>query len=353
MNHPHILSIGTAVPESHFSQTELSGLFNPTNPKIIKLFANSHIKKRHLQLPVTPEGTIAEESPEELLEKHRQGIITYGLSALKQALQEVGIAPEKLDYLVCVTSTGYLCPGASALLIKHGGLRSDIHRLDVVGMGCNAALNSLQPLVQYLRSNPQGVGALVCVENCSAAYVRNESIGTAVVNSLFGDAAAAMVLGGAQAPFNAAAGFDFPDVLDFASHIIVEAMHTMRFDRENHKLAFYLDRDIPYVLGHNVHIPVQNLLDRNGLKKRQIAQWVVHSGGKKVIDSIKMNLDLDDHDVRHTLSVLENYGNISSCSIIFSLSQLAQEGVVQKGDYGIVMAMGPGASVETALLRWS
>ncbi len=352
MQYPHIISIGTAVPENHYSQQELSAFFNPTNPKVIKLYANSHIKCRYLQIPVTPEGTVAEESPDELLEKHRQGILTYGGRAVQQALNLASITPDKLDYLVCVTSTGYLCPGASAMLVKQHGMRDNIFRLDVVGMGCNAALNALQPLVQFLRQNPRALGMLVCVENCSAAYVRDESLGTAVVNSLFGDAAAAVLLGGAECEATDSEKGYYPGIVDFESHIIVDAIAAMRFDRRDNKLAFFLDRDIPYILGHNVNKPVERLLTKNGLKKRQIAWWVVHSGGKKVIDSIKVNLDLSDYDVRHTLSVLENYGNISSCSILFSLKQLAHEGVVNQQDNGLVMAMGPGASIETALLRW-
>ncbi len=352
MHYPHIISIGTAVPETHYSQQELSAFFNPTNPKVIKLFANSHIKCRYMQIPVTPEGTVAEESPDELLEKHRQGILTYGGRALQQALDLASLTPDKLDYLVCVTSTGYLCPGASAMLIKQHNMRENIFRLDVVGMGCNAALNALQPLVQFLRHNPRALGMLVCVENCSAAYVRDESLGTAVVNSLFGDAAAAVLLGGAECEATDSEKGYYPGIVDFESHIIVDAIAAMRFDRRDNKLAFFLDRNIPYILGNNVSKPVERLLAKNGLKKRQIAWWVVHSGGKKVIDSIKVNLDLSDYDVRHTLSVLENYGNISSCSILFSLKQLAHEGVANPQDNGLVMAMGPGASIETALLRW-
>lgn len=352
MSDPRIISIGTAVPERSYTQAELSELFNPSNPKIIKLFANSHIKKRHLQLKVTPEHTLASETPDELLDKHRQGILEHGGRALHQALDQAHLTPDQLDYLVCVTSTGYLCPGASALLTKDMQLRTDLCRLDVVGMGCNAALNSLQPLVQFLRQTPQAVGALVCVENCSAAYVTNETIGTAVVNSLFGDGAAALIVAGAERLTAPEEGAHYPSIVDFASHIITEAIDAMRFDRQDNKLAFFLDRNIPYILGNNIRIPVERLLQKNQLKKRHIAQWIVHSGGKKVIDSIKVNLDLDDHDVRHTLSVLETYGNISSCSILFSLKQLAHEQVTAAGDYGLVMAMGPGASIETALLQW-
>ncbi|MBQ7501330.1 type III polyketide synthase [bacterium] len=356
MNDPRIIAVETAVPETSFSQARLAEVFGVGNKKIQKLFANSHIKKRHLVLPVAGEGgeqgeeAIAEESADELADKQLRGVIKLGSEALGGAAKKCGVQLRELDYIVCVTSTGFLCPGMSALLTKELNLKENISRVDVVGMGCNAAMNALQPLVNYLRLFPDKVGALVCVENCSAAYVNNEEMVTAVVNSLFGDGGAAVIAAGCE--YKGKLDPSLPRILDFESQIVTEAQHTMRFDHENGKLAFFLDKDIPYFLGENIHKPVFRLWERHNLKKRHISRWLVHSGGKKVIDSIKVNLGLTDYDLRHTLSVLEEYGNISSCSVLFSLKRLSEEGEVREGDLGTLITMGPGASIETALLGW-
>ncbi|MCA9583703.1 MAG: type III polyketide synthase, partial [Myxococcales bacterium] len=98
--------------------------------------------------------------------------------------------------------------------------------------------------------------------------------------------------------------------------------------------------------------PVERLLARAGLKKRQISHWVVHSGGKKVIDSIKYNIGLSNHDLRHTRSVLRDFGNVSSGSFLFSLSRLFEEARPVAGDFGVLVAMGPGTSIETGLVQW-
>ena len=126
----------------------------------------------------------------------------------------------------------------------------------------------------------------------------------------------------------------------------------MKYNLEDTKLSFYLDRDIPYVIGKNVEKPINRLLGRHGLKRRDIDHWIVHAGGKKVIDAIEYNLGLSDRDMRHTLSVLRNYGNLSSGSILFSYKELCGEQVVHEGDLGVAIAMGPGTSIETALLVW-
>ena len=126
----------------------------------------------------------------------------------------------------------------------------------------------------------------------------------------------------------------------------------LRYNLVKGRLSFYLDRDVPYVIGSNIHKPIQRLLERNNMKLRDIDHWVIHSGGKKVIDSIKYNINVTNYDVRHTLSVLRDYGNMSSCSFLFSYDLLRNEGVVNEGDIGMAIAMGPGVSIETALLRW-
>jgi polyketide synthase Type III len=83
-----------------------------------------------------------------------------------------------------------------------------------------------------------------------------------------------------------------------------------------------------------------------------VGQWLVHSGGKKVIDSIKYSLDLTDHDVRHTQSVLRDFGNLSSSSFLFSLQRLLDERSVARGDYVMLMTMGPGSTIECCLGRF-
>jgi alkylresorcinol/alkylpyrone synthase/polyketide synthase Type III len=350
---PRILSVGTAVPPRRYSQQELADLFALSRPRIRRLFLNSHIKHRHLVLPEPGPGGMPDESIEALNRKHRHWSLKVGGEAMSAALEPLGLRPADIDFLVCVTTTGYLCPGLTARFIQQFEMRDDIARMDIVGMGCNAALNALQPACAWARANPGRNVLMVCVEICSAAYVHNDSIESAVVNSLFGDAAAAVVI---RAPLETSVGpaenAIFPSIVDFASLTLVDAIETMRFDLDGGKLSFFLDRDIPYVIGANCQRPVDALLARAGLRRRDIAHWIIHSGGKKVIDSVKINLDLTDHDVRHTVHVLENFGNISSCACLFSLARLVGEGAPQPGDHGVLMAMGPGAAIETARLCW-
>ena len=106
------------------------------------------------------------------------------------------------------------------------------------------------------------------------------------------------------------------------------------------------------MVGAHAETVVDRLLAGTGLRRSDIAHWLVHSGGKKVIDAVVVNLGLSRHDVRHTVGVLRDHGNVSSGSFLFSYERLVAEGVTSPGDYGVLMTMGPGSTIETALVQW-
>lgn len=145
-----------------------------------------------------------------------------------------------------------------------------------------------------------------------------------------------------------------PQILSFSSYIITDALDAMRYEwnEEQSKFSFFLDPDIPYVVGAHAELVVDRLLSGAGLSRSDISHWLLHSGGKKVIDAVRVNLGLTRHDVRHTTGVLRDYGNLSSGSFLFSYERLVGEGIARRGDYGVLMTMGPGSTIETALVRW-
>ena len=372
-----ITSVASAFPETAYSQEEIGALLGLENRVVKKLLRAPHIRKRHLYLPArdTSTGRMVPESAADLHAKFRNGALEIGSRAIRNALEAVSLSPADVDYMLCVTSSGFMVPGLSSLFSRELGFDRKLLRADVVGMGCNAGLNGLNPLVQWVRNHPGQVALLVCCEINSAMYVLDETPRTGIVNSLFGDGAAAAVLSGYAgngtgsmasqplasqplasqplAPGSLSSG-PSPCVIDFESFCIPEQWAAMRFDWNDDagKWSFYLDRDIPYVIGFNVREPVGRLLQRNCLDFSAIKHWVLHTGGGAVIDSVKLSLGLAEHDVRHTRSVLRDYGNISSGSFLVSLERLLAEGCVSDGDRGVMVTMGPGAQVEAALLRF-
>jgi polyketide synthase Type III len=352
-----IASVGSAFPDRSYSQEEIGALLGLENRVVKKLLHSPHIQKRHLYLPAKDAhtGRLLPESAADLHAKFREGALEIGSRAIRNALDAVSLSTADVDYMLCITSSGFMVPGLSSLFSRELGFDRKLLRADIVGMGCNAGLNGLNPLVQWIRNHPGRVALLVCCEINSAMYVLDETPRTGIVNSLFGDGAAAAVLTSyAENGTGPAPSGPEPCVIDFESFCIPEQWEAMRFDwnAAAGKWSFYLTRDIPYVIGFNIREPLERLLERNGLDFSAIKHWVLHTGGGAVIDSVKLSLGLEEHDVRHTRSVLRDYGNISSGSFLVSLERLLAEDCAAAGDRGVMVTMGPGAQIETALLQF-
>ena len=347
-----MVGVGTAVSGTPVSQPELLDLFQIDDPKVRSIYLNSAIDQRHLTLPAPDAAGRRHSEPQgDLLDKHKRLAVEMGSQALQACLKNAGADLSDLRHLCCVTSTGFLTPGLSALLIRELGIDPHCSRSDIVGMGCNAGLNALNVVAGWSAAHPGELAVVLCSEACSAAYAIDGSMRTAVVNSLFGDGAAALALisdvPGTAAPRG-------PQILKFASFLITDAIDAMRYDwdREQDRFSFFLDPQIPYVVGAHAEMVVDRLLAGTDLRRSDVAHWLVHSGGKKVIDAVVVNLGISRHDVRHTVGVLRDHGNVSSGSFLFSYERLVEEGVTSPGDYGVLMTMGPGSTIETALVQW-
>ncbi|MFI0479437.1 3,5-dihydroxyphenylacetyl-CoA synthase DpgA [Actinomadura sp. 9N215] len=352
---------------SAYSQEDVLEEFGINDAKVRSVFLNSAIQRRFLTLPEPgADGVRVQETQGELLGKHKRLAVDMGARAIDACLKDIGATLDDVKHLCCVTSTGFLTPGLSALLIRETGIPPSCARADIVGMGCNAGLNALGVMAAWSAAHPGELAVMVCAEACSAAYVFDSTMRTAVVNSLFGDGAAAIALvsepqtaGQATGPGDLADALPDPAaggprLISFASHIITDALEAMRYDWDDvqGKFSFFLDPAIPYVVGANAELVVDRLLSGAGLRRSDVRHWLIHSGGKKVIDAVRINLGLTRHDVRHTSSVLRDYGNLSSGSFLFSYQRLVREGVTLPGDYGVLMTMGPGSTIETALVQW-
>lgn len=245
------------------------------------------------------------------------------------------------------------------------GLSPHIQRADIVGMGCHAGLNVLQAASNWALANPGKVAVMCCIEICSAEYVWSHDMdptaqmGIAVTNSLFGDGCTAAVVRSDPEPRLGSVPAALPpgrincSVLGFESYIIPNSLDTLylKWEQIPSKFSFYLTSDVPYAIGEHMPLMLNKLFKRFGFSKKDITHWVVHSGGKKVLDSMVYSVGITKHDVRHTVSTLKDYGNVSSGAFLLAFERLQKEVSVKKGDYGVFVTMGPGAGMECALWR--
>lgn len=354
-----ICGTGTAFPAQKYTQTQVSDLLGIDNKTVQKLLAAKHIQTRHLYLPTPAPGkkAIHEETHEELNKKFDDGVLDIGLRAASLALADSPFDKSEIDFLICVTSSGFRVPGVSSVIARAMDLNKNLYRLDVVGMGCNAGMSALRTAEALARTGQKGI--LLCCEINSAIYVRDESIRTGIVNSLFGDGASAFVLSDQKSYRLKNHGTEdqlaiSTEILGFSSFTIPEHWEAMRFDWNSmqKKWSFGLSKQIPFVVGENLKTPVAAILQKHGLKKSMIKHWTLHTGGAAVIEGAMRSLGISEFDVRHTRAVMNDYGNISSGSFLVSHKKLLDEGRIKDQDYGIMAAMGPGATLEVCLVRY-
>lgn len=348
-----IISVGTAVPAHSFTQEEIARLLQVHSAKGKRFFSHPHIAKRHLALSSSAlsEANPRFETTEELLRRFKTAALQLSEAAARVCLQKVSFSFRDIGLICCVTSTGFIVPALSALLSQKLALSPACQRLDIVGMGCNAGLNGLSAVANWCKANPGQKALLICCEVCSAIYNTDDSEESALVNSLFGDGAAAVLL----SHESVASGKNLSGhLLGFSSYLVPDSLELLRFDWdcENQRFSFVVDKKTPETIASRLDEPLRRLLESHHLGNGDIRHWVVHSGGEAILSALEKKLGLKPADLRHTRSVLKEYGNISSGSFLFSYLRLSQEGVVQDGDYGVMITMGPGLTVEMALLQW-
>ena len=247
------------------------------------------------------------------------------------------------------TVTGVAVPPLDARIAGRLGLRPDVRRVPIFGLGCVAGAAGVARMNDYLRGAPDGVAVLLSVELCSLGQKTNPSMATLVGSALFGDGAAAVVaVGERRAEQIDAAG---PDVLDSRSHLYPDSLRTMGWDIGAGGFQLVLAPDLPTIVERYLGDDVTEFLATHGLSIADVGAWVSHPGGPKIIDAINATLGLPDDALELTWRSLSEVGNLSSASVLHVLRDTIAKRP-PKGSPGMLMAMGPGFCSELVLLRW-
>jgi polyketide synthase Type III len=339
-----IEAIGLANPPRRFSQDEAFQMAGYTSPRILKIFRNCDIDFRHFY--VEP-GQIRGETPSDLHNRFLSGAIETGSRAIAECLQSGRSQVTDIDLLVVCTSTGYVCPDLGTRLIAHMGFRSDIQRAPMVGLGCAAALPALQRACDFVRAFPKRTALMLAVEICSACYFVDDSMDTIVGNAICADGAAAFLITGEPAKSALT-----PAVIDCESCVDSSHLDKVGFEHKEGKLRIILAIEVRDIAGPLMERALDALLKRNCLHRADVRFWIAHPGGRKVIDNVQNHLGLTDEQLRFSRTIMRNFGNMSSPTVMFVLDEVIRTGDPQPGDWAVMVAMGPGMAAEAALLRW-
>jgi alkylresorcinol/alkylpyrone synthase len=350
-----ILAVRSAFPGQCHPQSalmpplaDLTGLSPARRGLLDRLCGNAGVDTRNVALPLPDyeglRGIVARN------DRYLAAALDVGEQALRGALDAAGLGGGDVDLLIVTSVTGVAVPSIDARLIPRLGLRPDVKRLPVFGLGCVAGAAGLARLHDYLRGWPAHTAALLAVELCTLNWpVSDITTADLVVSILFGDGAAALVASGDGA---SVVGGRRPRVIASRSEVYPDSEDTLGWKLGADGFRIVLTAELADVVERRLSGSVTAFLAAQGLTTDDIKSWICHPGGPKVLDAAQKSLKLPDGALEISRRSLAEAGNMSSVSVLHILEQVIDTAPPPPGSAGLLIGLGPGVSAELVLLRW-
>ncbi len=354
-----VVAVAPALPEHRYAQEEITDAFaaivlpaGADRAVLDRLHRATGVRHRHLALPL--EAYAGLDGFGAANDAWIETGTELGARAVRDALAAAGLVAGDVDLLVTTSVTGIAAPSLDARLVPVLGLRPDVRRLPVFGLGCVAGAAGVARLHDFLRGDPDAVAVLLSVELCSLTVQRDDaSIANLVGSGLFGDGAAAVVMVGERRAERL--GLPGPRVVGSRSRMYPGTERVMGWDVGSSGFRIVLSAGVAEVVEQNLGQDMAAFLGDHDLKTGDIDTWVAHPGGPKVLEAMQKALDLPAGALARTWDSLARVGNLSSSSVLHVFADtLAATGAAapEPESPGVLLAMGPGFCAELVLLRW-
>jgi alkylresorcinol/alkylpyrone synthase len=347
-----IAAVGSAFPPHYVDQETLIAAFREAwaaryynVARIEELHRHALVGGRHLALPLAdyPRLTDFAEANDAWI---RVGT-DIGAAAVEDALGRAGLGVGDVDALWSTSVTGLAAPSLDARLVNRLGFRPDLKRVPIFGLGCVAGAAGIARAADYLIGHPRDVAVLLAVELCSLTLQRDDlSMPNLIASGLFGDGAAAVVLTGA------ARGGAGPEIIATRSVFYPGTEDVMGWRVRTSGFQVVLSAEVPEMVRKHLRGDIDGFLAEHRLGYDDIAVWVAHPGGPKVLQAMEETFPLPPGALDLAWQSLRQVGNLSSASVLLVLKETLARAALPSGSHGLMTAMGPGFCSELVLLRW-
>ncbi len=355
-----ITGIGTAVPEHQIEQNDAAAQAaeiccqTQVQQRLVKtLYRRAGVRTRHsVVLDSDTNGRPAEQN---FYTRTAQGpttaerMIAYdnfatplAIEATRGALESAGVTPAELTHLVTVSCSGFASPGFDLALISQLEMPVHTTRTHVGFMGCHGALNGLRVASAYARTDPDARVLLCAVELCSLHHQYQWDPDQIVANALFADGAGALVVGGRSGCVE-----DW-QLVDQRSAVIPDTTDLMSWRIGDHGFQMTLSPQVPQLLDEHLRPWLNAWLGKHNLSIDDVGSWAIHPGGPRILDACVSAIGLAEEALSDSREVLADFGNMSSPTILFILDRMQRRGAARPC---VVLAFGPGLTIEATLLR--
>ncbi|MBM4253151.1 MAG: type III polyketide synthase [Deltaproteobacteria bacterium] len=356
-----IVSIGTAYPFHRYTQSEITaelarawkgGLGDREKALLERLAKSTSVEGRNLAMPLENYATVRSFTDRNHI--FIKSAHELGNDAVTRALNEVDASAKTIDAIFFTTITGLAVPSIESRIALSLGMRDDVKRIPMFGLGCMAGVSGLARVHDYLKAWPSHAVVLLAVELCSLTLQLDDFSAENIVSStLFGDGAAAVLCVGDDHPL---AKNSQMETLASSAKLYEDTRHIMGWNIGGHGFKILLDPGVPQIIHEHLAGDIRNFLATQSLQTSDIRTWISHPGGPKVIQAITDALDLNEQALSISREMLAKVGNLSSASVLGILEATLERrhtSSVDTGDHAFMIAMGPGFSSEVILCRWS
>ncbi|MCP9754054.1 type III polyketide synthase [Lacihabitans sp. CCS-44] len=351
-----ITHIGTAVPSHKNEQSSIQQFMlrmndgSPTDKRKMGLmYARSGIETRYSVIPDyscdASERTFFSKnenlepfpSIEKRMAKYQETALPLAIKAVENTFGTPKL-PEGITHLISVSCTGMSAPGLDVELVQALQISTEIHRTSVNFMGCYAAIHALKQADAICKSDSKAKVLIVLVELCTLHFQKENKLDFITSNLLFGDGAACCLVE------NSETGMQLEG---FYSKLFLENQESMGWHISSHGFLMSLKQEVPTLIEDNIAEFVETSLKKCSFKKNDIQNWAIHPGGRKILDVTAKSLGIDSEAISESYEVLKNYGNMSSCTLLFILEKIKKD----KSGCTFVAGFGPGITMESLILK--
>ncbi|MGW7030037.1 type III polyketide synthase [Streptomyces xanthophaeus] len=350
-----VLAVSSVFPPHRHPQSEITAALSRFLPSgsdtalLQRVHASVRVDSRHLALPLERYGPSNDFGTTNAL--FVEAALELGERALRLALADAGLTGQDLDLVLSTTVTGLATPSLEARLATRSGLRPDVRRVPLFGLGCAAGAAGVGLLHELLTGRPQDAALLLSTELCSLTLQSTDtSMANLVAGALFGDGAGALLAVGRDHPlYEQGAG---PSVVAARSRLYPGTGHLLGWDIGHWGFRMLLGRELPELVRLHVAEEVESFLAAHDLKPPDVDAWICHPGGPKILDVLEEALALPETAFAASRRSLAAVGNLSSASVLHILGGVMAAGPPPPGSVGLMLGFGPGFASELVLLRW-
>lgn len=372
----YIAAIGTAVPDHRTAQSTIASfmarvlqLNEAQKRRLYALYRATSIRYRHSVLSdygksdgfsFYPNTSDLEPFPniKQRMEVYKREALALSYRSAKQCLQQLPeFSPNQVTHLIFVSCTGMYAPGVDIELIHQLGLSYQVQRTAINFMGCYAAFNALKVADTIVRANPDASVLMVCTELCTLHFQKGVDEDNLLANALFADGSSAALITAQKFSNSIQLGIEH-----FYCDLVPEASQEMAWQIGNHGFEMKLSAYVPEVIRRGIYQLTRRLLQQlswagdDSIDTSNILDsvdyYAVHPGGRRILQVIEQALGMGKDDNRYAYEVLQQFGNMSSATLLFVLQALRKDLSVADNDKSVLgLAFGPGLTLESMLLR--